>query len=114
MQMPAFHEPERRAQAARDSFIAALDACNRDLERLVGDGASDGALRAPVQTFIAVAHQSAVPPERVLAAFKMMLRTVAAIESRVLVERTELSGMLVRTAIEAYYDGQNGRASESP
>lgn len=33
-----------------------------------------------------------------------------------MIERTELSGLLVRAAIEAYYDGQDGpdgRATES-
>jgi hypothetical protein len=94
----------RRAYDSRERFDAALASCRHDLERAER---SDGfeRLRGPVITFVHAARECGTPPERTLAAFKVMLRAVAAVESRSLLERSQLTSWLAQTAIEAYYNG---------
>jgi hypothetical protein len=97
--------PERRVSPDRGDLPLALYECSQDLERLLVKAAPEDDLRRSVSAYVVAARRIGAPPERALAAFKLMLRTVHALESRILVDRTELSSWLVHAAIEAYYDG---------
>ena len=100
----------------RDQMPHALAVCGRELERLLAQRASKEQLREPVLAYVKAVRQVGAPPERALAAFKAMLATVHAIQSRVLTERGDLASSLTQAVIMAYYDTepQPSRATRAP
>ncbi len=79
--------------------------CSVELARTVGH--TDGAARRrSVEAMVRAARQADMPPERTLAEFKRMLRSVPQIDRLPLDHRTEETRKLVQMAIDAFYDGK--------
>jgi hypothetical protein len=94
---------ERRISGGRAAFDQALIVCGKELTRSVGKADGVGPRRS-VEAMVRAARQANMPPERTLAAFKKLLRTLPEIERLPLDDRSETTRQLVQLAIDAYYD----------
>ena len=92
---------ERRISGAREAFDQALTVCGVELAR--AGGRADGAPRRAVGALVRAACEAEMPPERTLAVFKKMLRTLPEVERLPYESRAALTHELVQLAIEAYY-----------
>jgi hypothetical protein len=116
-QAPTQHrEPEiveRRNSADRVTFANALAVCRRALddvlEPLDGQGARAASVSFSAQVSDAVrdlardARGRNIPPERLIALFKSVIKSLPAIERHDPETRNEVARRLVQVAIEAYY-----------
>jgi hypothetical protein len=101
---------ERRISADRSAFTVALGECRAALDaRLVAlgghwsDGHSSEEVRGAVRALAAKANGFNIPPERMIAVFKEMLKTLPAIDRSDPGARAEITRQLVQVAIEGYY-----------
>jgi hypothetical protein len=101
---------ERRISADRSAFTVALDECRATLDtRLVAlggnwsDGHSSEEVRKAVRQLASKANGFNIPPERMIAVFKDMLKSLPAVDRSDPGSRSEITRQLVQVAIEAYY-----------
>jgi hypothetical protein len=86
----------------------ALENCRQSLHRQLLVGLSPDTLRAPIREFATLARERQIPPERMLALIKDVLRGVPDFERRNGTERLELVGQFAQIAIHAYYSDESG------
>ena len=97
--------PGSAQRAPRSTSLSdALSVCREKLrEQLAGDFSPES-LREPIRAFAALARREEMPPERVLALIKDMVRGVSRLESKTPGERADITTQFVQMAIQAYYD----------
>ena len=96
------------APTRRQAIAAALEACRESLRSELFKSVSPDKLRAPIRDFAKLASEHDIPPERVLAMIKSVLRGVPDFERLNGAERLDLTARFAQIAIQAYYSDFDG------
>ena len=85
------------------SLSDALSSCREQLRDQLTRDFTPESLAQPIRKFATLASREELPPERVLALIKEMIKGLPAMEKKTPGDRAELTARFVETAIKAYY-----------